>query len=122
MQVRWKPSHTATGRSRSFLFTAVPRGMSSAPCDAERLKAYLDLHRDDCEVEEALAALGFVEVNAKAPSTGGDSRVLGRARGAARSLVHRRAKHDYLTTLRTRPASAGSPAGRTDQPGPTRPG
>jgi len=68
--VRWKASRAATGRSQTFFSPLVLRGKSPAQRDAERLKAPVDLHRNTCEVEEALAALGFVEVIAKAPSTG----------------------------------------------------
>lgn len=67
-QVRWKASRAATGRSQAFCSPLVSRGRSSAQRDAERLKAYVDLHRNDCEVEEALAALGFVEVILKRQS------------------------------------------------------
>jgi len=57
-QVRWKASRAATGRSQTFFSPLVSRGKSSAQRDAERLKAYVDLHHNACEVEEALAALG----------------------------------------------------------------
>jgi hypothetical protein len=68
--VRWKAGRAATGRSQTFFSPLASRGKSSAQRDAERLKAYVDLRRNDCQAEEALAALGFVEVIAKAPSTG----------------------------------------------------
>jgi hypothetical protein len=57
-QVRWKAGRAGTGRSQTFFSPLVSRGKSSAQRDAERLKAYVDLHHNTCEVEEALAALG----------------------------------------------------------------
>lgn len=78
----------------------VSRCKSSAQRDAERLKAYVDLHRNGCEVEEALAAVGFVEVIAKAPS--GETLASWAERWAlTRRGVTARSKHDYLTILRT---------------------
>jgi len=44
-QVRWKASRAAIGRSQTFFSPLVSRGKSSAQRDAERLKAYVDLHR-----------------------------------------------------------------------------
>jgi len=61
-QLLWKSSRAATGRSQTFVSPLVSRGKSCAQRDAERLKAYVDLHCNACELEEALAALGFVEV------------------------------------------------------------
>ena len=57
-QVRWKPTREAPGRSQTFASTAVSRGKSQALRDAERLKAYVELHGNACTVEDALVALG----------------------------------------------------------------
>ena len=100
-QVRWKASRAATGRSQTFLSPAVARGKSSAQRDAERLKSYVDLHRNDCEVEEALAALGFVEVIAKGPSAVESLESWAERWAASRPGVTARSKHDYLTILNT---------------------
>ena len=69
-QVLWTAGRATTGRSQTLFSPRVSPGKSFAQPDAERLKAYVDRHRNDCEVEEALVALGFVEVIAKAPSSG----------------------------------------------------
>jgi hypothetical protein len=54
-QVKWKPSRDAPWRTQSFRSPAPSRGKSPAQRDAERLRAYVDLHQNLCEVEEALA-------------------------------------------------------------------
>jgi len=100
-QVRWKAGRAGTGRSQTFFSLLVSRGKSSAQRDAERLKAYVDLHHNACEVEEALAALGFVDVIAKAPSTGETLASWAERWALTRPGVTARSKHDYLTILRT---------------------
>jgi len=121
--VRWKASRAATGRSRTFFSPLVLRGKSAAQRDAERLKAPVDLHRNTCEVEEALAALGFVEVIAEAPSTGETLASWAERWALTRPGVMARSKHDYLTILRTHVLPlARPPAGRADQPADVKPG
>lgn len=100
-QVRWKAGREAAGRSQTFFSPLASRGKSSAQRDAERLKAYVDLHRNDCEVEQALAALGFVEVITKGPSAVESLASWAERWAASRPGVTARSKHDYLTILRT---------------------
>lgn len=89
-QVRWKASRAATGRSQTFFSPLVSRGKSSAQRDAERLKAYVDLHRND-----------FVEVIAKGPSAVESLESWAERWASSRPGVTARSKHDYLTILGT---------------------
>lgn len=61
-QVRWKPNRSAAGCSQTFASSAVSRGKPQARRDAERLKAYVDAHANGCTAEDALVALGYVDV------------------------------------------------------------
>lgn len=61
-QVRWKSTRSAPGRSQTFVSAPGSRGKSHAQRDAERLKAYVDARANACTVEEALVALGYVDV------------------------------------------------------------
>ncbi len=99
-QVRWKASRGAAGRSQTFVSPRASRGRSAARRDAERLKAYVDLHRNDCEVEDALAALGYVDVVTKATSAGESLASWAERWALTRPGVTARSKHDYLTILR----------------------
>ncbi len=100
-QVKWKPGRGLPARAQSFRSAAVSRGKSAAQRDAERLQAYVNLHRNECGVEEALAALGFVDVISAQGSTGESLAEWAERWAASRPGVTARSKHDYLMILRT---------------------
>ncbi|MDQ6948678.1 MAG: site-specific integrase [Actinomycetota bacterium] len=100
-QVRWKAGRTSPGRSQTFMSARASRGKSAAQRDAERLKAYVDLHENVCGAEEALAAVGFVDVITKSGTDGELLESWAERWALSRPGVTARSKHDYLTMLRT---------------------
>lgn len=99
-QVKWTAGRGVPARAQSFRSTPVSRGKSAAQRDAERVKAYVDLHGNQCEAEEALAALGFVDVIAKDPANGESLLSWAERWALTRPGVTARSKHDYLVMLR----------------------
>src|SRR5215210_3057952 len=100
-QVKWKPFRDAPWRAQSFRSAAPSRGKSPAQRDAERLRAYVDLHQNLCEVEEALAELGFVDVITRDLSGGETLRSFAERWARSRPGVTARSKHDYGVMLQT---------------------
>ena len=100
-QVKWRASRGAPWRAQSFRSPAAPRGKSLAQRDAERLRAYVDLHQNLCGVEEALAELGFVDVITRGPVAGETLRSFAERWARSRPGVTARSKHDYGVMLQT---------------------
>lgn len=98
-QVRWKASREAPGRSQTFVSAPAARGRSQARRDAERLRAYVESRGNGCDGEDALVALGFVDVIARQP--GGELTLAEWAERwvAARPGVTARTQHEYEVAL-----------------------
>jgi integrase len=97
-QVRWKPNRSAPGRSQTFVSAPVTRGKPHALRDAERLKSYVDAHGNLCSVEDALVALGYVDV-----VVNHDDEITVRQWAdlwvESRAGITSRTKHDYRVAL-----------------------
>ena len=97
-QVRWKPTRESPGRSQTFTSAAVSRGKSQARRDAERLKAYVELHGNACTAEDALVALGYLDVIASSQEPLTVSEWAERW-VATRTGIAPRTQHAYQVTL-----------------------
>jgi integrase len=100
-QVRWRQRRGAPGCSQTFCSARATRGKSSVQRDAERLKAYVDLHDNACTVEDALIALGYVDVVSRADHESLTLSEWVERWAVTRTGITERSRHDYLTTLRT---------------------
>lgn len=98
-QVRWKATREAPGRSQTFASVAAARGRSQARRDADRLRAYVESRSNVCDVEEALVALGFVDVVARQPSQDVTLAEWAERWVVARPGVTARTQHDYEVAL-----------------------
>lgn len=98
-QVRWKATRSGPGQSQTFASPAVSRGKPQALRDAERLKAYADANENRCTVEDALVALGYVDV---VPAASASVTLAEWAERwvASRPGVTARTRHDYQVALR----------------------
>ena len=99
-QVRWKAAREGPGRSQTFVSPAAPRGRSQARRDAERLRSYVESRGNACDVEEALVALGFLDVVTRPPGQQLTLAEWAERWVASRPGVTARTQHDYGVTLR----------------------